>query len=144
MEGSEKTLTEPIGKRIQEQSGRPQRPIDITIFGVLFLISAPIEFYSIVSTDWTYTPKIFGFIVTGYTAKAYLLAQPILHLAIGYGFLTLRRWAVYLALLYAADTLTSAISSFILLGYGRIRTIFIVLLVPFVIYLIARRRHFVR
>ena len=118
--------------------------MDVTIFGVLFLISAPIEFYNIVSTDWSYTPKIFGFIVTGYTAKAYLLAQPLLHLAIGYGFLTLRRWAVYLALLYAADTLTSAISSFILFGYGRIRTIFIALLVPFVIYLIARRRYFVR
>jgi len=40
--------------------------------------------------------------------------------------------------------LTSAVASFILYGYGRIRTIFIVLLVPFLIYLIARRSQFKR
>lgn len=122
----------------------PKRPLDITIFGVLFLISAPVELYNIITTDWTYTPKVFGFQLTGPPAKAYLVAQPLLHITLGYGFLTLRKWAVYLGLFYAADTLTSAISSFILLGYGRIRTLFIALLVPFVIYLIARRKRFVR
>jgi hypothetical protein len=137
MEGGEETLSEPAGKATR-------RPMDITVFGVLFLLSAPIELYNIVSTDWSYTPKFFGFLLEGVPAKIYLIAQPLLHIAIGYGFLTLRHWVVYLALLYAADTLTSAVSSFILLGYGRIRTIFIVLLVPFVIYLIVRRRHFVR
>jgi len=40
--------------------------------------------------------------------------------------------------------LTSAISSYILLGFGRIRTIFIVLLVPFAVYLILRRGQFNR
>ena len=122
----------------------PKRPLDITIFGVLFLLSAPVELYNIMTTDWTYSPKFFGIQMTGVPAKVYLVAQPLLHIALGYGFLTLRRWAVYLALFYAADTLTSAISSFILLGYGRIRTLFIALLTPFVIYIIARRRHFVR
>ena len=122
----------------------PKRPLDITIFGVLFLLSAPAELYNIIRTDWTYEPKFFGILMTGLSAKVILLAQPLLHVAIGYGFLTLRRWSVYLSLFYAADVLTSAISSFVLLGYGRIRTIFIVLLVPFVIYLLARRRYFVR
>ncbi len=122
----------------------PKRPLDITIFGVLFLLSAPMELYSIMTTDWTYTPKFFGIQMAGLPAKVYLVAQPLLHIALGYGFLTLRRWAVYLGLFYAADTLTRAISSFILLGYGRIRTLFIALLTPFVVYLIARRRYFVR
>lgn len=122
----------------------PKRPVDITIFGVLFLLSAPAELYNIMMTGWAYNPKFFGLQLSGLAAKLYLLAQPLLHIALGYGFLTLRRWAVYLGLFYAADTLTSAISSFILLGYGRIRTIFIALLTPFVIYLIARRRYFVR
>jgi len=122
----------------------PKRPLDITIFGVLFLLSAPMELYSIMTTDWTYTPKFFGVQLTGLPAKVYLVAQPLLHIALGYGFLTLRRWAGYLGLFYAADTLTSAVSSFILLGYGRIRTIFIALLTPFVVYLIARRKYFVR
>jgi hypothetical protein len=122
----------------------PKRQLDITIFGVLFLLSAPAELYNIIRTDWTYEPKFFGILMTGVSAKVILLAQPLLHIAVGYGFLTLRRWAVYLSLFYAADVLTSAISSSIWLGYGRIRTIFMVLLVPFVIYLIARRRYFVR
>ena len=120
------------------------RPVDITIFGILFLLSAPAELYNIIRTGWTYTPKLFGVLTGGWLAVAVLAAQPVLHAAIGYGFLRLRRWAVYLALFYAADTLTSALSSFILHGYGRIRTIFIVLLVPFVIYLIARRGRFSR
>ncbi|MBI4715438.1 MAG: hypothetical protein HY760_05825 [Nitrospirae bacterium] len=122
----------------------PKRPLDVTIFGVLFLISAPIELYNIMSTDWTYSPKFFGILLTGSPAKACLIAQPLLHVALGYGFLTLRRWALYLALFYAADTLTSAISSLILIGYGRIRAIFIAVLAPFAIYLIFRRRRFVR
>ena len=71
------------------------------------------------------------------------MAQPLLHIAIGYGFLRLRRWVFYLSLFYAGDVLTSAISSFILMGYGKIRTIFIAILIPFVIYIIARRRFFV-
>ena len=118
--------------------------MDITIFGVLFLISAPAELYSIMSTDWNYQPKFFGFLMTGFSAKVVLVAQPLLHVALGYGFLRLRRWVFYLSLFYAADVLTSAISSFVLLGFGKIRTIFISILIPFVIYILARRRYFVR
>jgi len=121
-----------------------KRPLDLTIFGVLFLVSAPMELWNIMRTDWTYTPKFFGIVLTGLLAKVYLAAQPLLHLALGYGFLTMRRWAFYLALVYAADVLTSTVSSFILHGYGRFRTIFLVFLTPFVAYIIARRRFFVR
>jgi hypothetical protein len=122
----------------------PKRPLDITIFGVLFLLSAPVELVNILSTGWQYTPKFFGITTHGIVAKGVLAAQPALHLALGYGFLALRRWVVYLGLFYIGDVLTSAVSSFILYGYGRVRTIFIVLLVPFLIYLIARRAQFKR
>jgi hypothetical protein len=125
-------------------TGRARRPLDLTIFGILFLLSAPLELFSIIRTDWTYTPKFFGVLTGGFFAMALLIAQPLLHLAIGYGFLTLRRWAVYLSLFYAADTLTSAVSSFVLHGYGKVRTIFILALTPFVIYLIVRRKQFTR
>ena len=121
-----------------------KRPLDITIFGVLFLVSAPIELWSIVSTGWQYTPKFFGVKTSGSLAIVVLTAQPILHLALGYGFLTLRRWAFYLGLFYAADTLTSTVLGFITQGYGRIRTIFFIILVPFLVYLIARRSQFRR
>ncbi|MFQ5964366.1 MAG: hypothetical protein ACE5KZ_08790 [Candidatus Scalinduaceae bacterium] len=121
-----------------------RRPLDIMICGVLFLLGGPAELYNIIQTDWAYNPKFFGILVTGFLAKIVLAAQPSMHIALGYGFLTLRRWAFYLALFYASDVLTSAISSFILLGYGRIRTIFIAFLIPFVIYLIVRRQYFIR
>lgn len=102
------------------------------------------ELWNIMSTGWSYTPKFFGITTTGAAAKAILVAQPLLHVAIGYGFLTMRRWAYYLTLFYAADVLTSTVLAFILQGYGRIRTMFLVLLTPFVIYVIARRRYFVQ
>jgi hypothetical protein len=133
------------GKALPDTSeGRLHRSADITVFGILFLLSAPLELFNIMYTGWQYSPKIFGFTTHGSLAKIVLAAQPLLHLALGYGFLTLRRWAVYLGLYYAADVLTSAISSYILLGFGRIRTIFIVLLVPFAVYLILRRGQFKR
>jgi len=119
-----------------------KRPLDLTIFGVLFLLSAPMELWNIMRTGWEYTPKFFGITTAGPAAKVVLAAQPLLHLAIGYGFLTMRRWAYYLALFYAADVLTSTVLAFILQGYGRIRTMFLALLTPFVVYLVARRRYF--
>jgi hypothetical protein len=122
---------------------KPDRPTDITVFGILFIVSASFELLNIMMTGWKYTPKFFGITTHGFLAKLILAAQPALHLAIGFGFLKLRRWALYLAAFYAADVLTSAISSFILLGYGRIRTLFIVALLPFLPYLWWRRRHFV-
>ncbi len=121
-----------------------RRPWHVTLFGVLFLASAPVELYFIAQTDWTYTPKFFGILLTGLPAKLYLLAQPVLHLLLGYGFLTLRRWAIILALVYAADTLTSSFYALWMEGYGRRRTIFIAALLPFVVYILAIRKRFVR
>lgn len=121
---------------------RPSRPLDFTVFGILFLLSAPVELANIILTGWKYSPKFFGLVVTGAPAKALLLAQPVFHLLLGYGFLTRRKWAFYLAVFYAADTLTSTVLGFVAHGYGRIRTIFLVLLTPFLIYVLARRRHF--
>ncbi|HXC61219.1 MAG TPA: hypothetical protein VNV63_00970, partial [Nitrospiria bacterium] len=65
-----------------------KQSLDITIFGWLFLLSAPVELYSIISTGWKYTPKFFGITTTGLIAKIVLVAQPLLLVALGYGFLT--------------------------------------------------------
>ena len=121
-----------------------RRPFDIMFFAVGFFLSAPAELYSIIETGWQYPAKFFGMSTSGVGSIVVLSAQPILHLALGYGFLTLRRWSVYLGLFYSADVLTSAVLGFILKGFGVIRTVFVVLLVPFVIYLIARRSRFTR
>lgn len=132
------------GRLMMEQGVDVKRPWHVTLFGVLFLLSAPIELYFILKTGWNYTPKFFGFLLSGIPAKLYLAAQPLLHVLLGYGFLTLRRWAIYLALIYAADTLTSSFYAFFLEGYGRRRTLFIAALVPFVIYILAVSKRFRR
>lgn len=119
------------------------RPLDFTIFGILFLLSAPMELGNIMSTGWTYKPKFFGIPTDGLAAYVVLAMQPILHVAIGYGFLRQRRWTLGLALFYAADVLTSTLLGFVLQGFGRVRAIFLVALTPFVVYLIRRRRYFV-
>jgi hypothetical protein len=41
---------------------------------------------------------------------------------------------------YTADVMTSSALGYIQEGFGRIRTIFLVFLTPFLIYLIARRK----
>lgn len=116
------------------------RTFDLTFFGVAFILSAFLELANIASTNWRYHPKFFGITTTGVMAVVILAAQPLYHLAIGYGFLTLRRWAFFLAVFYAADVMTSTLLGFVEEGFGRIRTIFLVFLTPFLIYLIARRK----
>ncbi|HTN44286.1 MAG TPA: hypothetical protein VMN77_10880 [Nitrospiria bacterium] len=123
---------------------RTLRTFDLTFFGVAFILSAFGELANIMSTNWRYHPKFFGMTTTGAVAVGILAAQPVLHLAIGYGFLTLRRWAFYLAIFYAGDVLTSTVLGFVQEGFGRIRTIFLVFLTPFLIYIIARRAQFKR
>ena len=125
-------------------SKKLDRPVDLMFFGSCFLLSAPVELWSIASTDWSYQPKFFGIKTSGMFAIGILAAQPVLHIALGYGFLTLRRWALYLALFYLSDTLTSTVLGFVTEGYGRIRTIFLFVLLPFLVYLILRRSKFTR
>ena len=123
---------------------RLKRPLDLTIFGVLLLLSAPVEFWSIWRTGWNYPVKFFGVELAGIARTIWLGAHPLYHLALGYGFLTMRRWTFYLLLFYAADVMTSVVVRFYLEGYGFWRTVFLLLLPPFVIYAIARRRYFIR
>ncbi|MBI3622415.1 MAG: hypothetical protein HY208_09555 [Nitrospirae bacterium] len=127
-------------------TGTPEqkRPLDLTIFGVLFLISAPMELGSILSTGWNYPVKFFGVELAGLARTIWLGAHPLFHLVMGYGFLKQYRWVIYLTCFYAADAMTSAVVRFYLQGYGFWRTVFLVAIPPFVIYVIARRRYFVR
>ncbi|MBI3610749.1 MAG: hypothetical protein HY204_08625 [Nitrospirae bacterium] len=126
------------------QFKRPLRTFDLTFFGVAFGLSAFGELANILSTNWQYRPKFFGITTTGILAISILAAQPLLHLAIGYGFLMLRRWAFYLAVFYTADVLTSAVLGYVQDGFGRIRTLFLVFLTPFLIYLVVRRAQFTK
>ncbi len=114
---------------------------DIRYLGALFLLTALTDLYIILARpDYALTVfclKPGG--VWGILAKA---QSPTLHLLIGYGFLRLRRWSLLLYLAYAAFGLMNASANYACFGYGRIRTVFLLSLVAFTLYILWRRRCF--
>lgn len=117
------------------------RAHDIRYLGGLFLLTALTDF-SIIVANPEYALTVFcskpsG--VLGILAKA---QSPTLHVLIGYGFLRLRRWSYFVYLAYAAFGLLNATANFACFGYGRIRTVFLVTLVGFTVFVVWRRRCF--
>jgi hypothetical protein len=118
-----------------------ERAHDIRYLGALFLLTAFTDLYIIVANP-DYALTIFchkpgG--IPGILAKA---QSPTLHTLIGYGFMRLRRWALFLYLAYAGFGLLNATANYACFGYGRVRTVFLVTLVAFTLYVLWRRRCF--
>lgn len=118
-----------------------RRAHDIHYLGGLFLFTALTDLYIILANpDYTLTvfcSKPEG--VAGLLAKA---QSPTLHLAIGYGFLRRRPWALFVYMVYAGFGLLNAAANFACFGYGRIRTVFFLSLVVFTVYVFWRRSCF--
>lgn len=117
------------------------RAHDIRYLGALFFLTAFTDLYIIVANP-EYALTIFctkpgG--IFGVLAKA---QSPTLHTLIGYGFMRLRRWALFLYLAYAAFGLLNATANYACFGYGRVRTVFLVTLIGFTLYVLWRRRCF--
>lgn len=114
---------------------------DIRYLGALFLLTAATDLYIILARpDYALTvfcAKPGG--PWGLLAKA---QSPTLHVLIGYGFLRLRRWSLLLYLAYAAFGVINALANFACFGYGRIRTVFLISLIAFTLYVIWRKRCF--
>jgi hypothetical protein len=117
------------------------RAHDIRYLGALFFLTAFTDLYIIVANP-EYALTIFcakpgG--IPGILAKA---QSPTLHTLIGYGFMRLRRWALFLYLAYAGFGLLNATANYACFGYGRVRTVFLVTLIAFTLYVVWRRRCF--
>lgn len=117
------------------------RAHDIRYLGALFLLSAAMDVYIIV-TNPGYALPVFctrpgG--VLGILAKA---QSPTLHTLIGYGFMRLRRWALLLYLAYATYGLANGLVNFACFGYGLVRTVFLFTLIAFTAYVLWRRECF--
>lgn len=117
------------------------RAHDIRYLGALFFLTAFTDLYIIVANP-EYALTIFctkpgG--VWGIVAKA---QSPTLHFLIGYGFMRLRRWALFLYLVYAGFGLLNATANYACFGYGRVRTAFLLTLIGFTVYVIWRRQCF--
>ena len=114
---------------------------DIRFLGALFFLTAITDFY-IIWANPEYSLAIFcakprG--VLGILAKA---QSPLLHTMIGYGFMHLRRWSLFLYMAYAGFGLLNATVNYACFGYGRVRTAFLVTLIGFTVYVLWRRRSF--
>jgi hypothetical protein len=115
-----------------------QRGHDIRFLGVLLLISAVNDTIIILKNfDYLlpfYCTKFSG--IPGFLTKA---ISPILHLAVGYGFLRLARWAFLIYLVYAAYGFTNGMVNLACFGPGRIRNTLLAAVILSTIYIVWRR-----
>ena len=115
-----------------------QRGHDIRFLGLLLLISAINDTFIILNNlDYLlpfYCTKPGG--IPGFLTKA---ISPALHVAVGYGFMKLTRWAFFVYLVYAAYGFTNGMVNLTCFGPGRIRNTLLVAVVLSTIYVAWRR-----
>lgn len=114
---------------------------DIRYLGALFLLSAFLDMYIILANP-SYALPFFCSKPTGLLGLLAKIQSPLFHIGIGYGFLRLRKWALVLFLSYAGLGLTNAFINYTCFGFGRIRTVLVVTLLLFSLYLWVRRQAF--
>ena len=111
---------------------------DIRFLGLLLLISAINDSFIILNNlDYLlpfYCTKPGG--IPGFLTKA---ISPALHLAVGYGFVRLRKWALLVYLIYAAYGFTNGMVNLACFGPGRIRNTLLAAVVISTIYIVWRR-----
>lgn len=118
-----------------------ERAHDIRFLGFLFLLTALTDLY-IILVNPSYALTIFCTKPSGVLGVLAKAQSPTLHTLIGYGFLRLRRWSLFLYFVYAAFGLLNATANYACLGYGRVRTVFLLTLIAFTIYVFWRRNCF--
>ncbi|MDT3777059.1 hypothetical protein PJI16_05735 [Nitrospira sp. MA-1] len=115
-----------------------KRAHDLRFLGGLFLWTALMDLY-IILVNPEYHLSVFCTKPTGILGLLFKAQSPALHVAIGYGFLKLRRWALFVFLAYAGFGILNATTNFTCFGFGRIRIAFFISLVAFTAYVIWRR-----
>ncbi len=119
------------------------RAHDIRYLGGLFLVTALTDLY-IIMVNPEYHLSVFCGKPTGIPGILAKAQSPLLHVAIGYGFLKLRPWSFFVYLAYASFGLMNAAVNFACFGFGRIRTVFFISLIAFTAYVIWRRNCFIQ
>jgi hypothetical protein len=120
-----------------------QRGHDIRFLGLLLLISAINDIVIIFKNpDYLlpfYCTKPDG--IPGFLTKA---ISPVLHFAVGYGFVRLSRWAFFVYLVYAAYGFTNGMVNLTCFGSGRIRNTLLIAITISTIYVLWRRHILLR
>lgn len=117
------------------------RANDIRYLGALFLLTAVTDLY-IIAANPDYALTIFCAKPRGLFGILAKAQSPTLHTLIGYGFMRLRRWSLFLYMAYAGFGLLNATANYACFGYGRVRTAFLLTLIGFTLYVYWRRECF--
>ena len=120
-----------------------QDAVDIRVLGGLFILSGALDFAWILSYP-DYALKVFGTTFSGWTGMFVKLQHPVIHVAIGLGFLWTRRWAFWIYLGYLVLACASEIVTQLVQGYHPVRTSMVVISLAFGAYIVARRDAFQR
>src|SRR5438105_5488235 len=116
--------------------------LDIQAIGLLFLLTAYTDLY-IIQARPDYGLKIMGTALPGAWGILAKAQSPTLHVLIGVGFLLVKRWGLFVYLLYAGfGIINAAVNLAVLPGPHRIRIIFMVSLAVFTAYILWCRKRF--
>ena len=114
---------------------------DIRFIGLLFGVAAFTDIAIIVKNP-DYQLHVFCSRPEDLLGVLAKLQSPLFHFAIGYGFIRLLKWGLFIYLVYSGYGLLNATVNWICDGYGRIRTVFFVSLLVFTAYILFRRHCF--
>ena len=116
--------------------------LDLQAIGLLFLLTAFTDLY-IIQARPDYGLKILGMALPGAWGVLSKAQSPTLHILIGVGFLLVKRWGLFVYLLYAGfGTINAGVNLAVLPGPHRIRIIFMISLAVFTAYILWRRKRF--
>lgn len=114
---------------------------DIRLIGLMFGLAAFTDMWIIIQNP-DYQLNVFCSRPSGLLGILSKIQSPLFHIAIGYGFVRLLKWSLFVYLTYAGYGLLNATVNWVCEGYGRIRTVFIVSLLIFTVYILIRRNRF--
>ncbi len=89
-----------------------------------------------------YALKVFGTTFSGWQGALVKYQHPVIHWAIGYGFLYCQRWSYFAYLAYLGLACASEITTQIIEGYHVTRTTMIIVSMFFGLYIFSRRHIF--
>lgn len=116
--------------------------LDLQAIGLLFLLTAFTDIY-IIQARPDYGLKIMGTALPGAWGVLAKAQSPVLHILIGVGFLLVKRWGLFVYLLYAGfGIINAAVNLAVLPPPHRIRIIFMLSLAVFTAYILWRRKRF--
>lgn len=138
---ADQSKTSPSIRRAHSHFTSWKQGRDIQIFGILLVFAGSMDLIWIAAYP-DYALKIFGTTFTGLAGVFVKYQHPIIHWALGYGFFTRQRWALWGYLAYLGIGCISELTTQFIEGYHSTRTTMILVSLLFGTYILFRRQVF--